>query len=482
MASVVETVTGTTMAELLAARDRATEADIVELRLDGVRDVNVAAALARRARPAIVTCRPVWEGGLFDGSEDERLNLLSQSVACGAEYVDVEWKARRLALPKDSKTRLVISHHDFEGVPEDLAARVHAMRATGADVVKVAVSARTLTDCLKLRAAMAGDHAHVAIAMGVAGQVTRAWPGRFGSCWTYGGSSAPGQIAARQLIEVFRVRETTSNSIAYGITGAPLGHSASPAMHNAALAGLGLDAVFVPLETADAADLIEVAEALGVVGVSVTAPLKSSFFHLAKADASSRGLGAINTLRRGPNGWEARNFDVAGFLAPLEQRAARLRGRRAVVLGAGGAARAAIAALKAKDIPVAVSARRADRARALAIALNVDVAPFPPAPDWDLLVNTTPAGTWPHVNESPIGRDALRGLAGKVVFDLVYNPQETTLMRWAREAGAEVIGGLEMLVAQADLQFQWWTGQRAPDRVMAEAARTFVRSHETHDV
>jgi 3-dehydroquinate dehydratase/shikimate dehydrogenase len=474
---IVETVTATTMADLLAARDGVTRADLVELRLDGVADVDVTGAVRGRARPVIVTCRPMWEGGRFDGSEEDRLALLAEAVRAGAEYVDVEWRADRQKLPRDGRTQLVISHHDFDGLPNDLEARVRAMRGSGGDVVKIAITARQLRDCVTLKRAVRGDGRQVAIAMGDAGHLTRVWPAWFGSCWTYGGSAAPGQLRTRDLADLYRVKATTAHSAVYGVAGAPLGHSASPAMHNAAFRHLGLDAVYVRLETADASELLEVADAIGLAGASITAPLKETLCQRASAvDPVSERVGAINTLRRGRDGWEGRNFDIEGFLAPLQRRSMSLRRRRAVVLGAGGAARAAVWALHSLEAEVAVSARRPESARALARDCGAQAIGWPPEAGWDLLVNATPVGTWPGADRSPVNRTDLGPCAGRVIYDLVYNPSETQLMRWGREAGAEVIGGLEMLVSQACQQIEWWTGRHAPRAVVDAAARADVRT------
>ncbi len=471
---VVETVRGQSMAELRAARDAVRTAGLVELRLDGVTDIDVAAALAGRTRPVIVTCRAAWEGGQFDGSEAERLRILAEAIRLGAEFVDVEWRAARQGLPAGDRTQIVLSHHDFREVPADLADRVRAMQQQEpADIVKVAVTPRGLRDALALRHLDWGDRRHVSIAMDAAGQVTRLCPWIFGSCWTYGGSAAPGQISADDLVEIYRVPRRSSATALYAIGGAPLGHSASPAMHNPAFAALGIDAVYVPLETADADEFLEAATSLGVQGASITAPLKTSLFaRVPAADDLSRRTGAVNTLRRRPGGeWEACNFDAAGFFSPLEGRASSLVGARAVVLGAGGAARTVVWTLQNAGATVEIAARRRDRAEALAAEFGVHVASWPPAAGWDLLVNTTPVGTWPAVGESPLAREDLRG---RCVYDLVYNPPETTLLRWARDAGADVIGGLGMLVGQACHQLKWWTGRDAPATTMEAGARAFL--------
>ena len=146
-----------------------------------------------------------------------------------------------------------------------------------------------------------------------------------------------------------------------------------------------------------------------------------------------------------------------------------------MVLGAGGSARAAVWALKSRGAGVEVAARRMAAARALASELDVRACAYPPSDGWDVLVNTTPLGMWPDVDESPLDRQALQRASGTIVYDLVYNPEETRLLRDAKDAGATTIGGLEMLVGQACRQFQWWTGRVAPREVMDEAARKFLR-------
>jgi len=468
---VVEVVTGRTLAEIRAGRDRAV-AGLVELRLDGVGDLDVAGALAGRATPVIVTCRAAWEGGFFDGSEEERLRVLADAVALGAEYVDVEWRADRSRFRDRGRARLVLSHHDFNGMPEDLSDRVKAMAAEDADIVKVAVTPATLGDCLALRAAMAIDRPHVAIGMGPAGQVSRLCPWLFGSCWTYGGRNAPGQASVGDLIESYRVPAGSTATAVYGITGMPLAHSASPAMHNAAFRTLGLDAIYVPLESNDADELLRVAAALDVRGVSVTAPLKPAMHaRVVSRDELSAAIGAVNTLRRTDGNWEGRNFDAAGFLSPLLSTGRQLGGIRAVVLGAGGTSRTVTWALTREGARVEVAARRQDEAARVASEFGATSVAWPPTPGWDLLVNTTPVGTWPNVDATPLDPARIRG---RVVYDLVYNPRETRLLQIAREAGAEVLGGLEMLVGQACHQFSWWTGKPAPASVMAEAAEAFI--------
>jgi 3-dehydroquinate dehydratase/shikimate dehydrogenase len=264
-ALLCETVTGNTMGELLAARDAAA-GDMVELRLDGVRDLDVDRTLQGRRGPVIVTCRPTWEGGRFEGSEDNRRALLTRALTAGADYVDIEWKAGFADVVHANRARVVLSSHDFTGVPADLCARARAMRATGAAVIKVAVTATRLSDTLPLLDVARGGDA-VVIGMGDAGVPSRLLATRFGSRWTYGGNGvAPGQMPAARMIDEFRFRSITPETAIYGIAGKGALTSGVPATRNAAFTASGRDAVCVPLPAADAADIQTFADALGIIG------------------------------------------------------------------------------------------------------------------------------------------------------------------------------------------------------------------------
>jgi len=502
---ICETVMTTTLASLRAARDAASaparggRIGLVELRLDGLApgELDVAGALADRRLPVIVTCRPTWEGGEFAGSEAERLKVLADAARLGAEHIDIEMDAEtrtpgivaELASQQRGKTRFVVSHHRFApGVPKDLAARARVMRACAdalgeGSVTKIAIMAERPRDCATLRQVLFGDGIPIdaiAIAMGPAGVLSRLLPAKFSSAWTYAGSAAPGQISVDTLLARYRVGEQTAATRVFGIAGSPLAHSASPAMHAAAFAAAGIDAVFVPVETSDAAELLEIAHALDFEGLSITAPLKSKLVgrvHV-HVDMHSRAIGAINTLRRRPHttdghdGWDGRNFDAPAFRGPLEAQGMDLSGRRVVVIGAGGAARAAVRELIPMGAVVEIAARDAAKGGALADELGASTTSWPPAGQAALVVNATPVGTSPHVERSPIAAGAMRA---EVVYDLVYNPAMTTFLADARAAGARTIGGLEMLVAQAGRQFEWWTGTEIEPGVFMRAAQEFIQ-------
>ena len=466
------TVTAATSAELRTRRDQVANADLVELRLDTVRDPSAAAALAGRRKPVIITCRSQAQGGHFEGSEDERRAILSEALTLGAEYVDLEWQGGCAGLIEQTGgRRIVLSHHDFKGVPADLEAIAPAMLATGAEVIKIAVTASRLSDSIALRSIAKKTRVPMAvIAMGEAGIPSRILATWMGSCWTYAGNGvAPGQVSATRMLEEFRFRNIGPRTEIYGVLGRPVSHSVSPAMHNAAFRATHRDAIYLPLAAADFDDFLTFADAVGLRGASVTAPFKVNAFENAdECDPVSRRIHAANTLRRDGARWLGCNTDVSGFLAPLGSMPAR--GARATILGAGGAARSVSVALASSGMQVTVCARRRERAQAVAALTGAAVTAWPPDPNsWDLLVNSTPVGTAPNVDESPLPAE-YAFQRGTLVYDLVYNPQQTRLLVDAAKAGCRTIGGLDMLVAQAQAQFEWWTGTRPSSHVMRAAA------------
>jgi 3-dehydroquinate dehydratase/shikimate dehydrogenase len=301
-------VTGQTMAELVRARDEATHGDMVVLRLDGVTDLDVAGALQGRRVPVVVTCRPTWEGGRFDGSEEERARILARAIEAGAEYVDVEWRATQssgdfASIGTRDSARLVVSSHDFDGVPSDLQDRVRAMRGIGAGTIKVAVAVSRLSETLALKEIGAGGDA-VVIGMGEAGVPSRLLAAHYGSKWTYAGRGvAPGQVPAETMADDFHFFRVGPETSIYGVVSTNAMHSLSPVMHNAAFEEAGIDAVYVPLRACDFDDFLSYAAAMGVAGASITIPFKIDALRAAKsADRLTQTVGAANTLRRDGNG------------------------------------------------------------------------------------------------------------------------------------------------------------------------------------
>jgi 3-dehydroquinate dehydratase/shikimate dehydrogenase len=468
------TVTAPTTAELRRRRDSVADADLVELRLDSVSDPSVAGALEGRRRPVIVTCRPAWEGGRFTGSEEERRRLLQEALALGAEYVDIEWRAHfDDLLAQTGGRRIVLSAHDYVSMPADLAERARAMRGTGAEVVKLVAKANRLSDCialLELGASMGKQGGVVLIGMGERGLASRVLARRFGSAWTYaGGEAGVGQVTPSELLGDYRFSSLTDSTELYGLVGSPVSHSVSPSMHNAAFRAARVDAVYLPLPAADADDFLTFGRAFSLKGASVTIPFKVSLFdRVDEACAVARRIGAINTIRVVNGRWLGGNTDASGFLQPLRDRGVSVGGMRAAILGAGGAARAVAIALAPSGVDVRVHARNRRRAEDVAMIVSGSVGSWPPeAGSWDLLINCTPIGMHPDGEKTPVPAELL---TGRLVYDLVYNPLVTRLLRDAAKAGCQTIEGLDMLVAQAQEQFQWWTDTRPPAGVLRAAA------------
>src|SRR5688500_8093833 len=397
---VCVSVTGRTLDELRRQRDAAEGADLVELRLDHLDRPDGPAAIEGRRRPVVVTCRPAWEGGLFRGSEEERRRILEAAVAAGAEFVDVE--AAASFAPDIMRMRrgrgVVLSTHCYGEIPTDLIQRAAAMRSTGAEVIKIAITARGVSDVLPLfevaDARRDDEEGHVLIAMGDAGAASRILAARLRNRWTYAGDGvAPGQLPAARLLREFHLKRMAPDAALYGVVGNPVSHSRSPAMHNAGFAERGLNAVYVPLEASSAEDFVRFARSTGLSGAIITAPFKVALMaHVDDVEPLARRVGAINTIVVRGGRWMGANTDVHGLLAPLAGRIA-VKGTRASILGAGGAARGVAIALADQGAAVTICARRPEEARVIADLVGGAVGTFPPrAGSWDVLINTIPAG------------------------------------------------------------------------------------------
>jgi 3-dehydroquinate dehydratase/shikimate dehydrogenase len=504
--------------ELAAAIERAAEyADVIELRFDCFEDdtqldaalLQVPALTNGHTRSFIYTFRPQEQGGqrTLDPAArtdfwtrrllpilEESTRRIDDGQSATRHFIDLELDLfddlqRRDALsPLSHLATLIVSHHDFVGVPADLEAIYERMTQMRARVLKIAVQADEITDCLPvirlLERARREGRALVAIAMGEAGLLTRVLAPALGSFLTYGSldaehATAPGQVTARELRELYRVDSISEDTQVMGLIGSPVAHSLSPHIHNAAFAARSLDAVFIPFETRDARAFVRRMAhprtrelAWNLRGLSVTAPHKSVVIdELDFVEPSAREIGAVNTVLVADGELHGYNTDAAAALAPLDGLI-DLKGARVALVGAGGAARAALWSLREAGASTTVFARNAEGARVVAEKFSASSQSLEGARfrDFDLVINATPLGTrGAREHETVATVEQLRG--ARVAYDLVYNPAETLFLREARAAGCEsVFGGLAMLVAQAVAQFELWTGVRAPVEVMRAAA------------
>lgn len=451
-------------------------ADVVELRLDCLEPQDVSAAVSDLSTflcPVILTFRPSEQGGYRDLSRDERLAFWkTQAARCDEVWWDVEGDLARDLSPDWS--RAIVSHHDFSGVPSDLQTIYERLAQTPAQVIKIAVQANEIVDCIPMfelidRARGEGREV-IAIAMGNAGIATRVLGPSRGGFLTYGSmdedsATAPGQVNARKLRSLYNIDAINSETMVCGLVGQPAMHSVSPHIHNAAFAHEGVNGVYLPFEVTDVKSFVKrmvhpLTRELNwnLRGLSVTAPHKQTVMDcLDWIEPETREIGAVNTVVVERDRLLGYNTDVAGFIDPLHKRMGSLDGKAVAIIGAGGAARAAVWALKKEGANVMVFVRDVSK-------VNFPCKPLASASfkEYDLVVNATPV--------APVTQEQLSG--ARLVYDLVYNPIETQLIKEAREAGCETLGGLEMLVAQAKFQFELWTAKKPSEAIMYESALT----------
>jgi adenylyltransferase/sulfurtransferase len=463
------------------AVEGSSKADGIELRIDGVPrpDLGRLRGLGGSlGKSVILTCRYSGQGGAFPGSEDERLSILAKAVELGFDYVDFEIAQLSTAPPRGTG-KLILSHHDFSGIPGDAERIVERALGLGADVVKMAARVTSLAESLRLselgERVRAEGKLYAAVPLGPSGTSGRILAGRLGSALAYapvrGGSwTGPGQLPLDELVELYRFPSLGAATEIYGIVGANANGSLSPRMHNRWFERLGRDAVYVPFEEEDLESFVGAARRLGLRGFSVTIPFKEAILpYLNDLDPMARSVGAVNTVSAEGEHWKGYNTDRDGVLEPLE--AFELRGRRAIVVGAGGAARAAVHALLSREASVIVLARNEPRASDLARAFACESGPLSRLPEesWDVLVNATPVGSAGNTDPT-FTISAPR--EGSVVLDMVTSPEQTPLLRWARERGASTVSGLEMLAAQGVHQALLWTGVKPEASDFLKDART----------
>lgn len=486
---------------------RAAGADLVELRVDCIDDVDAVEALLDGPRnlPLIVTLRAADEGGSWSGDEAERIALLQRLGLHGPGYLDIEYATwQRSANVRQkiqlacgagrTRNKLIVSHHDFTGTPADLGSLFDDLVSTPADVVKAVFTARDTTDALRVLSQLrrrARGRRLIALAMGEAGLITRVLARKFGAFLTYaalepGEESAPGQPTLSDLRRIYRWEKTNSATRVFGVVGWPVAHSQSPSIHNAALAAADVDGVYLPLPVREAyesfatfMDTVAGEPELDVVGLSVTLPHKEHTLRWLgergqRSTDLARRCGAVNTLTRQSDGvWVGDNTDGLGAVGALQQamsdRKGPLRGLGVGLLGAGGVARAIAAALLDQGCAVTVYNRTPERAARLAQELRCAWRPWQERTrsTGTVLINCTSVGLWPDVDRSPVPAEALR--RGTWVFDTVYRPRETRLLRAARARGCHVVDGVEMFLRQAAGQYERWHGGVAPVETMRNA-------------
>jgi|SRR5579863_380815 len=428
----------------------------------------------------LATCRRHQNHGKFNGSVEEQLRILDLALRAGAQAIDLEIESAEAASEKLSdfrgRAQIIISYHNFETTPQ-LDLLVKRMTRLPADAYKVVSAARKPSDNARVLA-LARAHPRtplVVLAVGELGFPTRVLSPAFGGLYTYAAGmatqgTAAGQVSARLLRHLYRIEKISRQAKVFGVIADPIRHSISPAVHNRGFQARRIDAVYLPflVSPLHLRDFFVLAAKIPISGFSVTIPHKQKVIrYLDAVDPLARRIGAVNTVWRKAGKWRGANTDAAAVLVPLSKH---LRPSQASVLivGNGGAARGAACALIDAGSKVAIVGRNPDRVRALSRLCGAEPLLREQAEQrhFDALIHATPVGMFPNVNDCFFDGK----IPAEIVFDMVYNPLETVLVRRAREQSKSVVPGIEMFVEQAVRQFEIWTGESAPRQVMEKAA------------
>ncbi|MFP6637456.1 MAG: shikimate dehydrogenase [Nitrospinaceae bacterium] len=457
-------------------------ADILELRLDLLDAPDLVSLLDVAKLPVIVTCRSKVDGGQFRGPDEDRIKLLQDALKAGADYVDIEVSTPRKYLQpfleEVDPSKIILSFHDFSHTPEDFNPIYDAMCEMPGDIIKIVTYARDLTDNLKmfdlLKRARQEKRKLIGLCMGDLGEISRVLSPLFGGFLTFGSletgwESAPGQIPAKILRDIYRVNMTRSDFKIYGVIGNPISKSQGYLVHNRAFQEKESSDIYVSFRIDNVEKFYNLFKDF-VSGLSVTMPAKEQIMPLLnRIDETAKKIGAVNTVVKEGADWVGYNTDCSGAIAALEAWTS-LQGKNVLILGSGGTAKAIGYGVKEKGGRLTVTYNKnKERGESLARELDCELVHARDAGTRyiDILINCSPVGMSPNIHESPfLAKDLKEGM---VVFDSVYNPLETKLLREAKAAGCTVIPGSELFINQAARQFELWTGEPAPIEVMREA-------------
>jgi 3-dehydroquinate dehydratase/shikimate dehydrogenase len=454
-----------------------------ELRLDWLADEDeldrfLARLEKKRPRATLIaTCRRRVAGGKFRGTIAQQLVHLASALRSGCAWYDLEIESSAQCPPGLLEVllgegRRIASAHFFGRSSKNLQRVVADLSRGKPEAIKIAVQCDSQARSLDVLRLSRGPQNVIVVPMGDAVMAARVLALREGSALAYAPveyATAPGQVSLYEMKDLYRADRLRRKTRVYGVIGNPIGHSMSPLLQNAGFQARKMDAVFLPFLVRALRDFLSSIEPLGIAGFAVTLPHKQGILrHLDDCDPMAAAIGAVNTVVvRGGRKLYGYNTDYVGVLRALERRIP-LRGSRALIFGAGGAARAVAFALAESGASVCVCARRASAAQVLARAVGGEVVGRARLQRefFDAIVNATPVGMHPAADRSPLEANELNC---RLVFDLIYRPRVTKLMQLAALRGIETVSGVEMFVAQGTAQWEIWTGERAPVDVMRRA-------------
>ncbi|GAV64202.1 DHquinase_I domain-containing protein/Shikimate_DH domain-containing protein/Shikimate_dh_N domain-containing protein [Cephalotus follicularis] len=476
-------------------------ADLVEVRVDFLKNFSprqdLDILIKQAPLPTLITYRPKWEGGQYDGDDSKRLDALRIAMDIGANYIDVELKVadkfiKSIQGKKPEKFNIIVSSHNYENTPsvEEIGDLVARIQATGADIVKVATTATDITDNARIFQVLVHSQVPmIGIAMGERGLISRILAAKFGGFLTFGTLeagvvSAPGQPTVKELLDLYNFRQLGSDTKVHGVIGNPIGHSKSPHLYNNAFKSVGFNGIYLPLLVDSVANYINTYSSPDFAGYSYTIPHKEAGLKCCdEIDPIAKAIGAISCMIRKPDGkLIGYNVDYLGAIAAIEEglrssnganpsSGSPLAGKLFVVMGAGGAGKALAYGGYEKGARVVVANRTYEKAKELASKVGgqaitlADLKDFHPE-EGMILANTTSVGMKPRIDDTPLPKEALKHYS--LVFDAIYTPKLTRLLREAQETGATIVYGTEMFINQAFVQFERFTGLPAPKQLIRD--------------
>ena len=472
------TLSGNSLKENLLEVERNLEyIDPCELRLDTLttEDQKKASQFPSMVNiPVVATFRRPEDGGRSSVSEKTRRSILFDALDGDFAYIDIEDDVKKCELEdkaRERKIKIIRSFHDYKGIPTDIFGKIANLSKRG-DVVKIAVMTKGIQDILTLLNIKKelGNVPKIIIGMGPFGVPTRILYKKFGSILTFAGNTevAPGQLTPKELKTVYGADKVNEATAIYGIIGNPVLHTMSPRIHNPGFRGIRYNAIYTPFLVDDIRTFFVLAEELQLRGFSVTIPHKMSVLsYLGNISREVKQIGSCNTVVRMPQLWKGINTDYYGFLATITTELEKGEIKNALVVGAGGASKAIVWALRNQGINVTILNRTLSHAQSLATNVLCAYDALDNAKEYegkvDLIVQTTSVGLAPTTGFSPI--EGFKFTGKEICYELIYEPKVTKFLSDALKAGCRVHYGSEMLIAQGMLQFETFTGYHYPKNV-----------------
>ncbi len=434
----------------------------IELRLDLFERIDMEyVAMMMKEAPLLLTLRKKSEGGQFEGSEAEREALIERLLALEPPFFDLELDMDPSFLHKTiqdhPRTKFILSYHNFEKTPDDLEAIYQKMSRYEAYTYKIAAFASSTNDALRMLL-FGKHHPKVSvICMGERGEFARILGPVAGNRVDYArldvsNGTAPGQLSLTQLVDLYCYSSLNEETAIYGLIGDPVEKSIGHRYHNQVFSDQKKNAVYVKMKVKpeELEEFIPLAKAIGMRGFSVTMPLKEAIVpFIDEIDSDAKKIGAVNTLLFKNGKIFGANTDGIGALDAIEKKI-DVRGKKMVLIGAGGSARAIAFEAQKRGAELLILNRTLHRAAALALDLGCEAKGLDEVPhEYDLLINSTS-------DPLPINPEKIH--PGALLMDLVYSPKETEFLKEGIRKGCEIVYGEEMFFNQAALQTAFWMG------------------------